>query len=411
LRAAACTGALYHIELYIVCGDLPGLSAGVYHFGAHDNGLRQLRVGDFRQILVQATSVESSIVSAPALLICTSTFWRNAWKYQARAYRHTFWDDGTVLANFLAEAFAVQMPTRIVLGFVDETVNQLLDIDGQRETAINLIALGHTSKPAVETPPVVPLHLPTERLSPREYEFSPIPRMHAASSLLSGEEVVTWRGQPMHRPLPLAKEPLIALRPLHTSALPGDTTEEVIKRRGSTRQFTGNAISFEQLSTTLTRSLQGIPADFLDRTGQLMADLYLIVTAVDGLEAGTYVLHQKEQALELLKRGHFRDAANHLALDQDLGGDAAVNIYFMADLVPVLERFGNRGYRAVQLESAIVAGKLYLAAYALQLGATGLTFFDDEVTAFFSPHAAGKSVIFLMALGQPRKRKQGGIAS
>jgi hypothetical protein len=27
-RAAACTGALYEIELYVVCGDLPGLDAG-----------------------------------------------------------------------------------------------------------------------------------------------------------------------------------------------------------------------------------------------------------------------------------------------------------------------------------------------------------------------------------------------
>ncbi|HZA23119.1 MAG TPA: dehydrogenase, partial [Dehalococcoidia bacterium] len=42
-RAAACTGALYHIELYLVCGDLPDLPAGVYHFGPHDFSLRQLR--------------------------------------------------------------------------------------------------------------------------------------------------------------------------------------------------------------------------------------------------------------------------------------------------------------------------------------------------------------------------------
>src|ERR1700730_17376031 len=35
-RAAACTGALYHIDLYLVCADLPGLPAGVYHFGPHD---------------------------------------------------------------------------------------------------------------------------------------------------------------------------------------------------------------------------------------------------------------------------------------------------------------------------------------------------------------------------------------
>jgi nitroreductase len=70
----------------------------------------------------------------------------------------------------------------------------------------------------------------------------------------------------------------------------------------------------------------------------------------------------------------------------------------------VLARFGNRGYRVAQQEAAIVGGKLYLAAYALGLGATGLTFFDDDVTAFFSPHAAGKSVMFLVALGHGRRR-------
>jgi hypothetical protein len=31
-RAAACAGALYPTEVYVVCGDLDGLNAGVYHF-------------------------------------------------------------------------------------------------------------------------------------------------------------------------------------------------------------------------------------------------------------------------------------------------------------------------------------------------------------------------------------------
>jgi len=29
-----------------------------------------------------------------------------------------------------------------------------------------------------------------------------------------------------------------------------------------------------------------------------------------------------------------------------------------------------------------------------------LTFYDDDVTVFFSPHAAGRSAMFLTALGQ-----------
>jgi len=39
------------------------------------------------------------------------------------------------------------------------------------------------------------------------------------------------------------------------------------------------------------------------------------------------------------------------------------------------------------------------------LGATGLTFYDDDVTRFFSPHAEGKSAIFLVAVGHGVKRK------
>ena len=67
-RAASCTGALYHIDLYLVCADLPYLEAGVYHFGVHDFALRQLRRGDFRGELVRATaSVSPGNRSRPPL--------------------------------------------------------------------------------------------------------------------------------------------------------------------------------------------------------------------------------------------------------------------------------------------------------------------------------------------------------
>src|SRR6201997_34309 len=47
-RAAACTGALYEIELYVVTGDLAGLDDGVYHFNPADVSVRLLRKGDYR---------------------------------------------------------------------------------------------------------------------------------------------------------------------------------------------------------------------------------------------------------------------------------------------------------------------------------------------------------------------------
>src|ERR1019366_8278766 len=50
-RAAACTGALYEVELYVACGPLEGLDAGLYHFNPLDFALRKLRDGDWRGVL------------------------------------------------------------------------------------------------------------------------------------------------------------------------------------------------------------------------------------------------------------------------------------------------------------------------------------------------------------------------
>ena len=124
---------------------------------------------------------------------------------------------------------------------------------------------------------------------------------------------------------------------------------------------------------------------------------------MDGLEQGVYVFHKEQNALEIINSGDYHQIAGQLSLGQSLAADASVNIYFLTDLHHVLDRFGNRGYRAAQLDASITAGKIYLAAYALKVGASGLTFFDDNVVEFFSPHAKDKSVMFLIALGNRAK--------
>ena len=57
------------------------------------------------------------------------------------------------------------------------------------------------------------------------------------------------------------------------------------------------------------------------------------------------------------------------------------------------------------MEAGAIGGRMYLSAYAQGLGATGLTFFDDDVINFFAPHATGKAAIFLVAIGKPMKYK------
>jgi SagB-type dehydrogenase family enzyme len=370
-RAASCTGALYEIELYLVCGGLPELAAGVYHFGPGDFALRQLRSGDYRAVMG---------LQAPVVVVCTGTYWRNAWKYRARTYRHFGWDNGTILANMLAMTAALELPARVCCNFVDADVNRLLDLDTNREVAFSMVTFGHTDVLLPPAPSEIPrLDFPTVALSETEVDYPEMRAMHEASSYPWGTGVHT-------------RPPQVAV--VSPRSVPSDPIERVVLRRGSSRKFDRKPITLEQLQTILSASTQGIPADF-----PRLNDLYLIVNAVDGLDAGAYFHDPQTGKLHCLKQGNFRSEARYLGLMQDLPGDAAADVFFLADLHSVLERFGNRGYRAVQLEAGILGGKMYLAAYAQRLGATGLTFFDDDVTAFFSPHAKDKSAIFLVAIG------------
>ncbi len=377
-RAAPCTGALYHIEIYPVCADLADLPAGVYHYGPQDHALRPLRAGDHRAYLGQAADAEE-VARAAVVLVLTSMWQRNAWKYRARAYRHVFWDAGTLLANLLAVASAHGVPARVYLGFVEGEIQRLLDLDPERELPVALVALGRAADPP-PPPPLGPLGYVVEPILRREIQEPLLLSAHAASSFRSSEEVSAWRGRRAEiRP----KDPsgrLFPLRPM--PRVPQTPIEDVILRRRSTRRFARTPVRFEAFSEVLLRATGPIPADFLPDSTSLVVP-FLIVHAVEELPPGAYVFQRELRAVELLRAGEFREEAAYLALEQPAAGEAAVAVFWMTPLQRVLTSLGPRGYRAVQLEGGIRGGKIYLLAHALGLRATALTFYDDESSEFF----------------------------
>ncbi len=305
-RAAGTTGALYHVELYLVCGDLPDLAAGIYHYGAHDHALRKLCDGDLRGVLVEATAHEEAISQAQLIVVCTSTFWRNAWRYRARAYRHSFWDGGTVLANLLALAAGAGIGARVVVGFQDPVVNALIDVDPDHEAAIALVALGVTDRTPTPThQPTAATHHATEPLSRREVHFPTISTIQAASSLFTLDEVSDWRQTQA------AAMPRLLSNPLSAQDPPIQAIESVIRRRGSTRRFGNVPIGSAQLSSLLETGVLPIPLDVGDA---IPLEQYLIVQAVDGLDSGAYIFNATDRSLNLLRPGSFRTRARYLSL-------------------------------------------------------------------------------------------------
>ncbi len=394
-RAASCTGALYHIEIYVICSDIAGLDAGVYHFDPKNMKLNVIRRGDYRKKILDSTANESFTKHSPVILVFTDIFARNSVKYQSREYRHAFWDCGTILANTLAITNAHKIPSKVIAGFVDLQIAQLLGLDMVQEAPLVIVPLGITNQEMPSCPDLSDLNL--EAISSEyEIEYPEINAMHDSSCLLNSSEVEAWRHE-----MTREQKNHSQLIQLEKNISNSESIEQTITKRGSTRKFSLETITFEQLSTILSCATPGINADFVNH--DILSDLYIIVNAVEGLDSGSYYYVKEKNSLELLRKGNFRPTSGNLGLNQDLPYDASVTIFFMVDLKKILEQFGNRGYRVAQLDSAIAGGKVYLASYALGLGATGLTFYDDAVTSFFSPHAIDKETMFLIAIGKKEK--------
>ena len=394
-RAAASTGALYQTEVYVAVGEVAGLEPGVYHFCPGDFALRRLRGGDVRAALAESAA-DDSIRRRSATIMLTAIYWRNTWKYQARAYRHLFWDSGTMLANVLAVGGALGLAPRVLTGFVDAEVNRLLGLDTAREVALELVVVGPETPAAAAAAPLDTIDHATLPLSSSEVDYPLIHEIQAASRLDTAADVRAWRSRASSStpPTPPSSAKLLMLPPPRARA--GRGLGETIQRRGSTREFGLAPLTAEELATTLWAAARPLQADV---PGGLV-DLYLIVNAVEGVASGAYFYRPDAHALETLATGEFRNRSAYLCLEQPLGGDAAAVIYWLARLDTLTRRFGDRGYRLANLEAGLAGGRAYLAAYAQGFGASGLTFYDGHVVEFFSPHAAGKDAIFVTALGR-----------
>jgi SagB-type dehydrogenase family enzyme len=379
-RTYSSAGALYPVEVYLACAELEGLQAGVYHFHPRELALRQLRRGDVRSALAEA-AVAPELSEAAAVLVLTGIHWRSAWKYQARAYRHLFWDAGTMLANLLALASAGGIEARLLTGFVDAQVDRLVGAGGEREWSLALLALGR----AASAPPcgeLEPLQLGVAPLSHREVAYPLAAALHAASCLTDADDV--WRYRAPAKPGAVAPSPPDWGKPLET----------VLRRRGSIRDFSPRAVLVSTLAAILDHAAAPIPAD-----APPCNEIFVIANAVEGLEPGVYRFRPPD-GFELVRAGSFRREAGYLCLEQPLGALAAGTIFLLADLGPVLATLGNRGYRAAQLEAGIRAGRIYLGAYARDLAATASTFYDDDVTRLVAP-GTDKSTLLAAAVGYP----------
>lgn len=404
-RTAPSAGNLHPLETYLASGPVDGLGAGLYHFAPDVFGLERLREGEHRPHLAGAAAAPA-VASSPAALVITGIPWRTSWKYAQRGWRHLFWDAGTMLANLLAVADAHGIDVQVLLAFRDTALCDLLGIDGVSELPLAVVRVGtpagepsSAGSPHMAEPAELPaLEEDATAIAPAPMELSLVTEAQRAGDLHDREEVERWRAV---RPDGLAQT---ASPPAPPTDPPEEPVEEVVLRRGSTRTMRHETVALDLLTWGMATA-QHAPLDAVPQ-GSTLLTYGLSVHAVAGVEPGLYgwaggELWQCRREPE----GEARLRATRLCLDQPLGGDSAYTVFANCPLDGVLDAYGDRGYRAAQLEAGMVVGRLQLAAFALGFGGTGLTFYDDEVAAAFDTEAV---CMLVASIGVPAYRSRRG---
>ena len=142
-RTAPSAGALYPIETYIVANNVEGLEKGLFHYNIEKHVLEQLKLEDLGVEVAQAALGQRMLAMAPVVFIWTAIFERSKWKYRQRAYRYVYLDVGIIGENLALSATGIGFGSCQIGAFFDDEVNEILGVDGIKESAIYLSVVGH----------------------------------------------------------------------------------------------------------------------------------------------------------------------------------------------------------------------------------------------------------------------------
>lgn len=141
-RTAPSAGALYPLEIYLVCGEVEGLPAGVYHYQPKEHALALVRDGDKRKRLSAAAGLQSAVYKGAAVLTIAADYKRTTAKYHDRGKQYVHMEAGHASQNVYLQATALNIHTVAMGAFSDTLVKMILSLPAN-EQPLYLMPLGY----------------------------------------------------------------------------------------------------------------------------------------------------------------------------------------------------------------------------------------------------------------------------
>lgn len=135
-------GACHPLELYPVIFQGSGLDVGVYHYNVKTDSLELMMKGDYTKQLVHAIPNQDWIQDASMVICISAIFKRTEIQHSDRGYRYVLLEAGHVAQNIYLLAASLGFGCCTVGVYLDEEINQLLDLDGLYESVIYVVVVG-----------------------------------------------------------------------------------------------------------------------------------------------------------------------------------------------------------------------------------------------------------------------------
>lgn len=143
MRTVPSAGARHPFHTFLLINNVEGLKPGIYRYNALSHTLVTYNLEDnIAEKTVAACLGQPFVATAAATFIWTVDIYRASYRYGQRAYRYVHLDAGHVCQNLYLAAEAIDSGVCAIAAYDDDTLNDLLRLDGENEFAIYVGTVG-----------------------------------------------------------------------------------------------------------------------------------------------------------------------------------------------------------------------------------------------------------------------------
>jgi len=192
-----------------------------------------------------------------------------------------------------------------------------------------------------------------------------------------------------------------------------DSFTRTLLARKSTRSFSSKGFEREDLSRLLSisfgqRNHSENPAlrTYASAGGRYPVEVYVAIFASEGLEKGIYHYNVRDNTLELIKKGGYEDEIKAFYLNQDeiIPTGYPCLVLFSMVFERTMQKYGERGYRFILIDSGHMGQNLYLVATHMGMGVVALgagAGNDNKLDEIIGLESSEENIFYSFAVGYP----------